>query len=231
MSKPLDAYKSVIKQEQDELVISYFPAVKAMAYKLKERLPASIDVADLISIGIEEMIKLSRKYDKTQNDNFWGYARKRVNGSMLDYLRSLDTISRSNRKIIKDIDLLIEEYFNEYEEEPDDEYLAKKLDLEVDKIRQARVSHSISYVMPLDEQLQLYNEEDTLEKLEKEDIMTKVENVLSTLNEREQTILQLYYFEELNFKEISEIMDISQSRICQIVNQTLKTIRKRLNNG
>lgn len=231
MSRPLDAYKSVIKHEQDELVISYFPAVKAMAYKLKERLPASIDVADLISIGIEEMIKLSRKYDKAQNDNFWGYARKRVNGSMLDYLRSLDTISRNNRKIIKDIDALVDEYFNEFEEEPDDEYLAKKLDIEVDKIHQARVSHSISYVMPLDEQMQLYDEQNTLDKMEKEDMLSKIEDVLSTLNKRDQTILQLYYFEELSLKEISEILDISQSRICQLLKQILKTLRKRLGDG
>ncbi len=231
MSRPLDAYKSVIKHEQDELVISYFPAVKAMAYKLKERLPASIDVADLISIGIEEMIKLSRKYDKNQNDNFWGYARKRVNGSMLDYLRSLDTISRNNRKIIKDIDALVDEYFNEFEEEPDDEYLAKKLDIEVDKIHQARVSHSISYVMPLDEQMQLYDEQNTLDKMEKEDMLSKIEDVLSTLNKRDQTILQLYYFEELSLKEISEILDISQSRICQLLKQILKTLRKRLGDG
>lgn len=231
MSKSLNAYKNVIKQEQDELVVSYFPAVKAMAYRLKERLPASIDVADLISIGIEEMIKLSRKYDKNQNDNFWGYARKRVNGSMLDYLRSLDTISRNNRKIIKDIDVLIDEYFNEFEEIPDDNYLAEKLDLDVEKVRQARVSHSISYVLPLDEQMQLYDEENTLEKIEKENMMLKIESILSTLNEREQTIVQLYYFEELNFKEISDILGVSQSRICQILQQVLKTLRKGVGNG
>lgn len=231
MSRSLNAYKNAIKQEQDELVVSYFPAVKAMAYRLKERLPASIDVADLISIGIEEMIKLSRKYDKNQNDNFWGYARKRVNGSMLDYLRSLDTISRNNRKIIKDIDVLIDEYFNEFEEIPDDNYLAQKLELDIEKVRQARVSHSVSYVLPLDEQMQLYDEENTLEKIEKENMMLKIEGILSTLNEREQTIVQLYYFEELNFKEISDILGISQSRICQILQQVLKILRKGIGNG
>lgn len=79
------------------------------------------------------MIKLSRRYDKEQNNNFWGFARKRVNGSMLDYLRSLDVMSRNNRKIIKDIDAIMDEYFLENECEPDDEYLAKKLDLDVEK--------------------------------------------------------------------------------------------------
>ena len=99
------SYVDVIKKEQDELVISYMPALRAMAFRLKERLPSSIDVNDLISVGIEEMIKLSRRYDKDQNDNFWGFARKRVNGSMLDYLRRLEVMSRNNRKILKDQNL------------------------------------------------------------------------------------------------------------------------------
>ena len=82
-------YSQNLKKEQDELVLQYLPAVRAMAYRLRERLPASVDVNDLISIGTEEMIKLSRRYDKDQNDSFWGYGKKRVYGSMLDFLRSL----------------------------------------------------------------------------------------------------------------------------------------------
>lgn len=62
--QPHNAYASTLKKEQDDLVISYMPALRAMAFRLKERLPASIDVNDLISIGVEEMIKLSRRYDK-----------------------------------------------------------------------------------------------------------------------------------------------------------------------
>jgi len=58
------------------LFCSTLPAVRAMAYRLRERLPASVDVNDLISIGTEEMIKLSRRYDKDQNDSFWGYGKK-----------------------------------------------------------------------------------------------------------------------------------------------------------
>lgn len=85
--------------------------------------------------------------------------------------------------------------------------------------------------MPLDEQMQLYDEQNTLDKMEKEDMLSKIEDVLSTLNKRDQTILQLYYFEELSLKEISEILDISQSRICQLLKQILKTLRKRLGDG
>lgn len=226
--QPPKAYAQALKKEQDELVLAYMPALRAMAFRLKERLPSSIDVNDLIGVGVEEMIKLSRRYDKGQNDSFWGFARKRVNGSMLDYLRSLDVMSRNNRKIIKDIDTALDEYYQENEAEPDDEYLAEKLGLNVEKIREVRTAHSISYTLPLDEQIELYNEDDTLEKLEKERVLEKINEVLEDLKERDQLIIQLYYYEELNLKEISEVLDISESRISQIHKKILRKLRERL---
>lgn len=224
-------YLQAKKKEQDELVVSYMPALRAMAFRLKERLPSSIDVNDLISIGVEEMIKLSQRYDKGQNNSFWGYAKKRVYGAMLDYLRSLDVMSRNSRKIIKDMDILIDQYFQDNEKEPDDEYLAQKLGLDVDKIKEARTAHAVSYVLPLDEQIDCFSEDTTIEKLEKESLMKKVNEVLETLKDREQLIIQLYYYEELNLKEISDILKISESRISQIHKKLLKKIRERVTNG
>ncbi|CAM3545493.1 RNA polymerase sigma factor FliA [Campylobacter upsaliensis] len=222
------SYADVIKKEQDELVISYMPALRAMAFRLKERLPSSIDVNDLIGVGIEEMIKLSRRYDKDQNDNFWGFARKRVNGSMLDYLRRLDVMSRNNRKILKDIDVILDEYFLENEYEPDDEYLAKKLEIDVDRVREVRAAHAISYTLPLDEQIEMYSEDETLEKIERGELLEHINEILDTLKERDQLIIQLYYYEELSLKEISEILNVSESRISQIHKKLLKKLRERL---
>ncbi|EAL53916.1 RNA polymerase sigma factor FliA [Campylobacter upsaliensis] len=222
------SYADVIKKEQDELVISYMPALRAMAFRLKERLPSSIDVNDLISVGIEEMIKLSRRYDKDQNDNFWGFARKRVNGSMLDYLRRLDVMSRNNRKILKDIDVILDEYFLENECEPDDEYLAKKLEIDVERVREVRAAHAISYTLPFDEQIEMYSEDETLEKIERGEFLEHINEILDTLKERDQLIIQLYYYEELSLKEISEILNVSESRISQIHKKLLKKLRERL---
>ncbi|ELF1061475.1 RNA polymerase sigma factor FliA [Campylobacter upsaliensis] len=222
------SYADVIKKEQDELVISYMPALRAMAFRLKERLPSSIDVNDLIGVGIEEMIKLSRRYDKDQNDNFWGFARKRVNGSMLDYLRRLDVMSRNNRKILKDIDVILDEYFLENECEPDDDYLAKKLEIDVERVREVRAAHAISYALPLDEQIEMYSEDETLEKIERGELLEHINEILDTLKERDQLIIQLYYYEELSLKEISEILNVSESRISQIHKKLLKKLRERL---
>lgn len=224
----LNPYAQALKREQDELVVSYLPALRALAFRLKERLPSSIDVNDLISIGVEEMIKLASRYEKEQNNSFWGFVKKRVYGAMLDYLRSLDVMSRNNRKIIKDIDTLIDEYYQKYEEEPDDKYLAQRLNLEVEKVKEVRQAHAVSYVLPLDEQINCYTEDNTLEKIEKQALLDKVSEVLETLKEREQLIIQLYYYEELNLKEISEMLGIGESRISQIHKKLLRKLRERV---
>lgn len=224
----LNPYAQALKREQDELVVAYLPALRALAFRLKERLPSSIDVNDLISIGVEEMIKLASRYEKEQNNSFWGFVKKRVYGAMLDYLRSLDVMSRNNRKIIKDIDTLIDEYYQKYEEEPDDKYLAQRLNLEVEKVKEVRQAHAVSYVLPLDEQVNCYAEDNTLEKIEKQALLDKVSEVLETLKEREQLIIQLYYYEELNLKEISEMLGISESRISQIHKKLLRKLRERV---
>jgi len=228
MKSSVKIYGENLKYSQDDLAIKYLPAVKALSFKLKERLPSSIDVSDLISIGTEELVKLARKYDEAQNDSFWGYARKRVYGAMLDYLRSLDVVSRGDRKLIKEVDALIGKYFGVHNEEPDDNYIANELGVDIGKIKDARNSIGVCSVMPISEQLQLLGGEDTVEKLEADEILSKVKGVLGKLPEREQMVIQMYYFEELKLEEISEVLGITTSRISQIHKHVIGKIRHSL---
>lgn len=220
-------YEQTTREKQDSLAIQYLPAVKAMAYRLKERLPSSIDVSELVSIGAEEIIKLARRYDEGLNDSFWGYAKKRIYGSMLDYLRSLDVISRTDRKILKDLEKAILNYIAEYDEEPSDEYLSELLNEDIEKIRKARYSTEVYSLMPLDEQIQAFNQVSTVASIEQEEIIEIVKEILLQMNERDQMIIQLYYFEELNLKEISQILEITESRISQIIKSVVRKIRER----
>ncbi len=220
-----NAYVQDLKHKEDELAIQYLPAVKAMAFRLKERLPSSVDFSDLSAIGTEELIKLARRYDEKLNDSFWGYAKKRVYGAMLDYLRSLDILSRASRKLVKAIDYAVQEYMLIHDEEPSDEELAKVLDESVEKIHEARVASSIYTVMPLHDQLQVGDEGAALVQIEKEELISVIKKVLSSYKEREQMIIQLYYFEELTLKEISSILDITESRISQIHKSVIQKIK------
>lgn len=225
---PIQGYDQNIRYSQDELALQYLPAVRSMAYRIKERVPSSVDLNDLISIGTEELIKLARRYDNKINDSFWGYAKTRVNGAMLDYLRSLDIISRASRKLIKAIDFEVSKYFNEYQEEPTNEYLAKILGEDESKIREAKLASDIYTLVPIDEQYNVIEQEDVLQKLEREELVEIISEILGKLSEREQMIMQLYFFEELNLSEIKEILNITESRISQIVKEIIKKIRKSL---
>jgi len=228
IKRQLNPYAKSIKKEQNELVLRYLPAVRAMAYRLRERLPTSIDVDDLISIGIEEMIKLSKRYDKIRNDSFWGYGKKRIYGSMLDYLRSLDMMSRADRRLVKLVNKEIENYLAIHEEEPSDEQLSKIIDEDIKKIREARDGSKVISVMSINEQITIFSSEDTVTLVEKEQLFEIVKKILCGFKSREQMIIQLYYFEELNLKEISEILEISESRISQIHKKLLSKIKDEL---
>lgn len=229
--KQLNAYQSEIKKTQDDLVLDYMPALRALALRLKSRLPASVELSDLIGVGVTAMVKLSRTYDKEINDNFWGYARTRVQGAMLDFLRGLDALSRGDRKLVKQINQAIDEYFSQNESEPSDEYLAQKLQVDVKSIRDARAMSEITMLLPLDEQYSYLgdaNKNSVLEKVEKDELIDKIKEILKDFSHREQQILQLYYFEELNLREISELLNITESRISQINKQLILKIRERL---
>ena len=222
----ISAYTQDIKHKEDELAIQYLPAVKAMAFRLKERLPSSIDFSDLSAIGTEELIKLARRYDESLNDSFWGYAKKRVYGAMLDYLRSLDILSRASRKLVKAIDYIVEEHMLTHDSEPTDEELALKLDESVEKVHDARIASSIYTVMPLHDQLHVGDEGAALAEVEKDELVNVIKKILSSYKEREQMIIQLYYFEELTLKEISSVLDITESRISQIHKSVIQKIKE-----
>lgn len=221
-----NAYVQDLKHKEDELAIQHLPAVRAMAFRLKERLPSSVDFSDLSAIGTEELIKLARRYDENLNDSFWGYAKKRVYGAMLDYLRSLDILSRANRKLVKQIDYAVEEYRLTHDEEPSDAELAEILEEDIDKIHEARIASNIYTVMPLHDQLQVGDEGAALAQIEKDELVEVIKKVLSTYKEREQMIIQLYYFEELTLKEISNILNITESRISQIHKSVIQKIKE-----
>jgi len=219
-------YEQDIKHKEDELAIQYLPAVKGMAFRLKERLPSSVDFMDLSAIGTEELIKLARRYDEALNDSFWGYAKKRVYGAMLDYLRSLDILSRASRKLVKAIDYAVEEYRLTHEEEPTDEELAEILDEPIDKVHDARIASTIYTVMPLHDQLQVGDEGAALASVERDELVEVIKTILSDFKEREQLVIQFYYFEELTLKEISAILNITESRISQIHKAVIHKIKE-----
>ena len=220
-------YEDTLKAYRDSLIVDYMPAVKAMAARLKERLPSSVDFNDLVSIGYEELVKLAKRYDSKINDNFWGYAKQRIYGAMLDFLRKIDPLSRGNRKLVKEVERVINEYLLKNDSLPSDEYISKVLGIDIEKVKKARLASEIYSVFPIEEQLKYY--ENVEKKIEEEQLIGIIKKILNTLPKKEQLVIQLYYFEELSLKEIAEILEVSESRVSQIHNKVLKKIREKLN--
>ena len=220
-------YVEQINSYKESLAVDYMPAVKAMATRLKERLPSSVDFNDLVSIGFEELVKLAKRYDPSKNSNFWGYAQKRIYGAMIDFLRSIDPLSRGDRKLVKEIEKIIEKYLLSYGYEPSDEEIADILKVDVEKVKKAKKASDIYSVMPIEEQLKYY--EDVSKKVEEEELIEIIQNILKEFSQKEQLVIQLYYFEELSLKEISEILGVTESRISQIHKKILRKIREKLN--
>jgi len=219
-------YTQGLKHREDQLALQYLPAVKAMSFRLKERLPSSIDYLDLCAIGTEELVKLARRYDEAQNDSFWGYAKTRVYGAMLDYLRSLDVVSRASRRLIKEIDTAIEHHLVKFDSEPTNGDLALILGINEEKVHEARIASDIYTILPLDDQLGNELEGGTLDRMEHEELVDVIKEVLMGFEERERMIIQLYYFEELTLKEISSLLNITESRISQIHKSVIRRIKE-----
>ena len=220
-------YVKEIESYKKQLAIDYMPAVKAMASRLKERLPSSVDFNDLVSIGYEELVKLSHRYDPKKNDNFWGYAQKRIYGAMLDFLRKLDVLSRGDRKLVKQIEKITQDYISKYDHEPSNEYLSEILGVDEEKIKSAKAAGEIYSVMPIEEQLNYF--ENVEKKVEEEELIEVIKKILKKLPQKEQLVIQLYYFEELSLKEIAEILEVTESRVSQIHKKVIKKIREELN--
>jgi RNA polymerase sigma factor for flagellar operon FliA len=110
---------------------------------------------------------------------------------------------------------------------PTDEYLSEILNVEVEKVKKAKLSSEIYNVMPIEEQLEFF--ENISRRVEEEELIEHIQKVLNTLSKNEQLIIQLYYFEELSLREISEILGLTESRISQIHKKVIKKIRERLN--
>ena len=132
-----------------------------------------------------------------------------------------------SEKFIKDIEKTVENYLAEHNVEPDDEYIADVLGVDVEKVKKAKTASEIYNVMPIEDQMNFF--ENVSKKIEEEELIEAIKKVLKTMSEKEQLIIQLYYFEELSLREISEILDVTESRISQIHKNAIKKLRKELN--
>lgn len=223
----------------ETLVLKHASLVKRIAYHLMNRLPQNIDVEDLIQAGMIGLIEASRNYSTEKGASFETYAGIRIRGSMLDEVRKTDWTPRSVHRKIREVTDGIRQVENETGRDARDFEVADRLGLNLHDyhkiIRDAAACKLFSIDNMQDDdsapsQIAGSFTPGPAESLEERDIHKQLRNAITDLPEREQLVMSLYYDDELNLREIGEILDVSESRVCQIHGQALVRLRARMDN-
>ena len=223
--------------DQEALVNRHAPMVKRIAYHLVGRLPASVQVEDLMQAGMIGLLEAARNYDASQGASFETYAGIRIRGAMLDEIRKTDWTPRSVHRKWRMVADAVREIENRTGREPRDTEVAAALDISVHEYHQILQDASHARVFSFDDMLEgseqaeeelLGSDTGVLEGLEREDFKKCLAEAITALPEREALVLALYYDEELNLREIGEVLGVSESRVCQIHGQAMIKLRARM---
>ena len=231
---PAAMYAEVQKQQRDQRVLEHIGLVKRIAYHLLHRLPASIQIDDLIQAGTIGLMEASKHYDASQGASFETYAGIRIRGAMLDEVRQGDWAPRSVHRKMRQVSEAIREIEHRTGRDAKDADVAQQMGISLNDYHDIMRDSAAARVFSLDAEdedhsLQIGSDErEPSSVLQEEGFEQALANCIADLPEREQLVMSLYYNDELNLKEIGLVMEISESRVCQIHGQALIRIRARL---
>ena len=233
------------REIRDQLILAYSPIVKYTAGRIAARMPAHIDIADLVSYGLGGLISAVERFEPARGVKFESYAALRIRGAIFDELRSLDWVPRAVRAEARELDQATQELSTLLQRTPTDAELAEKLSLEPAELDALLQRVADTQMIALDEPWgQAAGIQSTrLEMLPDTDACDPAVTALATergehiaeaveqLPDRERVILALRYQQELTFPEIGEILGVSESRICQLHTKAVISMRALLSNA
>ncbi|MEN6587481.1 MAG: RNA polymerase sigma factor FliA [Sulfuricella sp.] len=226
-------------QSKEQYVVQYAPLVRRIAHHLAAKLPASVEVDDLIQAGLIGLLDAVGHYDQSQGAQFETYASQRIRGAMLDELREADWAPRSARKCMRTIEAAIHKLEQKLGRQPGEQELASELKVplaEFQQMLQDARGHQLVYY----EDYQADGDDDFFERhsadqrpgplgqIENGDFRAALVDAIKILPEREQMVMSLYYEEELNLKEIGVVLGVTESRVSQLHSQAVARLRSRL---
>lgn len=229
----------VNQKSNDELVISHEPLVKRIAFHLMSRLPPSVQADDLIQAGMIGLIEASRNFDPEQGASFATYAGIRIRGAMLDEIRRTDWTPRSVHRKAREVAEAVRKIENKVGRDARDVEVAREMGIELDEYHKILQDATGCRIFSFDDPGALGGDgyssterqaNQPLENLQNDDFKQGLAVAIKGLPERERLVMALYYDEELNLREIGEILGVSESRVCQIHGQALIRLRARMEN-
>lgn len=240
--KLLEDYASSKSPElREKIILEFAPLVKLVAGRLSMYLGYNVEYEDLVSYGIFGLIDAIDKFDYMKEIKFETYASLRIRGSILDQIRKMDWIPRTIRQRQKKIDAVIREVELEKGRAATDEEIAQGLGISQDEYLDWQSQMKVTGVVSLNEYMdsgsdvsQDYSRGTTAhfdspeESIEKKELSQMLGEALQLLTEKEQKVITLYYFEELTLKEISSVLEVSESRISQLHTRALQKMKTKM---
>ncbi|MES9858216.1 MAG: RNA polymerase sigma factor FliA [Sedimenticola sp.] len=233
----LASYTANQALDADALVNKHAALVKRIAYHLMSRLPSNVQVDDLIQAGMIGLLEASRNYDPSQGASFETYAGIRIRGSMLDEIRRSDWTPRSVHRKARMVANAMRRIENDEGRDARDVEVANSLDMTLPEYHRILQDSSGCRIFSI-EDLQTVGElpqssngkglPGPYEGIQKDAFKEALAVAIAGLPERERLVIALYYEEELNLREIGQVLGVSESRVCQIHSQAALRLRSRL---
>lgn len=220
-----------------DIVTAHAELVRRIAFYLLAKMPPQVDVDDLIQAGMIGLLHAIENYSATKGTNFTTYAGIRIRGAILDEARKMSHTPRSTFRTAKQISAAIRSIEKETARDARDAEIAEKLGVSMDRFHRMLENAALSKMLSIEELagsrqdglgLVAGAEASPVEVLEEEQFRSDLVAAIENLPEREQLVLSLYYEQELNLREIGEVLGVGESRVCQIHAQAVLRLRARL---
>jgi RNA polymerase sigma factor for flagellar operon FliA len=219
-------------ESADVLVRRHAELVKRIAYHLAGRLPPSVDVDDLMQAGMLGLLEAASHYAADRGASFETYAGIRIRGAMIDALRKLDWAPRSVHRRAREAAAAMRQIEVEFGREARDAEVAARMGLSIDEYHRVMHDASSCQIASLDEVSTASDvadrTADPLREAQSGEFREALAAAITGLPERERLVMSMYYDDELNLKEIGAVLEISESRVCQLHGQALVRLKSRL---
>ena len=231
-----EAYRTsstYLGKSQDSISPELLSLVKRTALHLKGRLPKNVEIDDLMQSGLEGLVQAMNTFDKARNISLEQFAKTRIRGAMLDDVRRMSQTTRTTIAFKREHTAAIEKLTTRFGREPTGKEVASYLGKDVETYQKERViiagadnpsNDAIEKTGLDDEEIQASPEEG----LQKSQLLSVLRDSIGELPKRTQLILSLYYKDELNLKEIAAVIEVSESRVSQILSDTAKRLRREI---
>ncbi|BBO88282.1 FliA/WhiG family RNA polymerase sigma factor [Desulfosarcina ovata] len=226
---------------RNQIISEYLPYVKRIVNRIAVHLPATIEVDDLINVGVIGLIQAIERYDPSRDNKFITYAVFRIKGAVLSELRSRDFLGRTTRRKIRDLEKAYLKLEQKLGRDVTDEEVAEEMDMDLEQFYKVKRMSSISFVSfeevgytshsegtSISGQLASGDASDALSLTTMKEIKSTIAKNIDLLPEKEKLVISLYYSDELTMKEIGQVLNITESRVSQIHAQAIIRLRSKL---